>query len=131
MNRRKFFLTMAAVAMVATAKTTGFADTVIASLGSKSEWSRVMGYDEEQDYTSASYTRMQPDGTEWHYLVRKPGDLRKKNSLLDGLDQLQEHIYQNHRTASYDGHQLPRDSGVLKEIFLKDGLNLNQGLSNG
>ena len=124
MNRRKFFLAVAAVGMLATAKTTGLADTVLAQLGPKHEWTRVVGYEEEQDYTWARYERAMPDGTEWHYLARKSGDLRKKASLLDGLDQLQEHIYQNYPTARYDGHHLPRENGVLTELFLRPGTEL-------
>ena len=95
MNRRKFCFTVAAVAMVAAAKTTGLADTVLAGLGPKQEWSRVVGYDHEQEYTWAQYTRITLTGEEWNHLSRKPGgDISNDEAALEELNGWAEQMYQ-------------------------------------
>ena len=98
-SRRKVLFTMVAVGMIAAAKTTGLADTVLTKLGPKQEWSRVVGYELEQDYTWSKYAFIKPDGSEFHYLHRKSGgDFRDNEAVMNTLDTAAEFTYQREQS---------------------------------
>ncbi len=108
MNRRKFLFTVAAVGMIAAAKTTGFASTELARLGQKHEYSRVVGYDEEQDYTCVTYTHFNPNGSEFVNLHRKSGgDFRNNDKVLANMDRIAEYVHQQHveNGFAHDGQE--------------------------
>ncbi len=105
MNRRKLLTGLAAAGMLAIATTTRLGETVLKVVPS-TVVSREVSYNPGQNHDGSevlqNYTQVysiytEPDGSEWHDLVRKSGgDYRNNARAMEIFERTGDMVYQRH-----------------------------------